>query len=67
MRRGLPPSSAADRAELQRTLQELHADIFSQINQEVGLYGYILSTGTSAASRCTSTKFPADAGSQTFE
>lgn len=29
--------AGADRAELQRTLQELHADIFTQIDQEVGL------------------------------
>lgn len=29
--------AGADRAELQRTLQEIHADIFSQIDQEVRL------------------------------
>lgn len=29
--------AGTDRAELQRTLQELHADVFTQIDQEVGL------------------------------
>jgi hypothetical protein len=29
--------AGADRAELQRTLQELHADVFTQIDQEVCL------------------------------
>ena len=29
--------AGADRAELQRTLQELHADVFTQIDQEVRL------------------------------
>jgi tRNA U34 5-carboxymethylaminomethyl modifying GTPase MnmE/TrmE len=44
-------AAGADRAELQRTLQELHADIFREIDQEVRGFWHQLETATNERQR----------------